>query len=95
LYYKLKAILEFTERLSVIGSVWVADSTFLANLLEVVRYTKQDSDYKLEPAFAQRLNQFVRQTGFVYTEPENAEYDMSETLETMKYLAGMGTYNIK
>jgi len=95
LYYKLKAILEFTERLSVIGSTWVADRSFLANLLEVIQYAKQDSDYKLEPAFAQRLNQFVRQTGFVYTEPENAEYDMSETLETMKYLAGMGTYNIK
>ena len=87
LYYKLKAILEFTEGLSATGSTWVADSSFLADLIEVVRCAKQDSDYKLAPAFAQRLNQFVRQTGFVYTEPANAEYDMSKILETMKYLA--------
>jgi hypothetical protein len=95
LYYKLKAILEFTEGVSATGSTWIVDSSFQADLMEVVQRSKQDSDYKLDPAFARRLNQFVRQSGFVYTEPANTEYDMSKILETMKYLAGMGTYNIK
>lgn len=87
LYYKLKAILEFAEGLD----DYQINEEFHNLLVEAVNNSKQDSNYKLEPLFAQSLNQFVKFTGFVYKAPEISQMDLASVLKQMQRLAGSAT----